>query len=124
MGLPRQGYENTPEHGAAIARTLAACVAHGKLACCNTYSLADFDEKVQQGFDCITLPLRCRSIRQLRHRPDRSPARAHRRKAELTNRQHDLSGGSCATGGASHPCESLQRTYPQITQITQIFTKT
>ena len=55
MGLPRQGYENTPEHGAAIARTLAACVAHGKLACCNTYSLADFDEKVQQGFDCITL---------------------------------------------------------------------
>lgn len=55
MGLPRTGYEEHEQHRAAIARTLAACQASGKLACCNTYSLADFAEKVQLGFDCITL---------------------------------------------------------------------
>lgn len=54
MGLPRVGYEHDPAHRAAIARTLAACRAHGKLACCNTYSLGDVEEKVRLGFDCIT----------------------------------------------------------------------
>ena len=33
---------------------MAACQAHGKLACCNTYSLDDFAEKVRLGYDCIT----------------------------------------------------------------------
>ena len=41
MGLPRTDYEHHPDHRAAIARTLAACHAHGKLACCNTYSMDD-----------------------------------------------------------------------------------
>lgn len=55
MGLPRKEYEHEPAHCAAIARTLAACRMHGKLACTNTYSLADAQEKMAQGFDCITL---------------------------------------------------------------------
>ncbi len=54
MGLPRKGYEDLPEHRAAMARTLAACRANQKLACCNTYSMSDADEKIAQGFDCIT----------------------------------------------------------------------
>ncbi len=55
MGLPRTDYEHHPDHRAAIARTLAACGAHDKLACCNTYSMDDAREKISQGFDCITL---------------------------------------------------------------------
>lgn len=55
MGLPRTDYETHPDHRAAIARTLAACHAHNKLACSNTYSLADAQAKISQGFDCITL---------------------------------------------------------------------
>lgn len=54
MGLPRVGYENDRGHRAAIARTLAACHTHGKLACCNTYSLDDFAAKRAAGFDCLT----------------------------------------------------------------------
>jgi len=54
MGLARKDYEQHPAHRAAMTRTLAACRAHGKLACCNTYSLADVQEKVSQGFDCLT----------------------------------------------------------------------
>src|SRR5262249_2520213 len=55
MGLPRDDYEQHPDHRAAIARTLAACQQHDKLACVNTYSLADADDKIAQGFDVITL---------------------------------------------------------------------
>lgn len=54
MGLPRTDYEQHPDHRAAMARTLAACHAHGKLACSNTYSMSDVQEKISQGFDCIT----------------------------------------------------------------------
>ncbi len=54
MGLPRTDYENVPAHRAAMARTLAACQLHRKLACCNTYSMSDADEKLSQGFDCIS----------------------------------------------------------------------
>jgi 4-hydroxy-2-oxoheptanedioate aldolase len=54
MGLPRTDYEHHPDHRAAIARTLAACHAHDKLACSNTYSMADAQAKISQGFDCIT----------------------------------------------------------------------
>jgi 4-hydroxy-2-oxoheptanedioate aldolase len=54
MGLPRTDYERHPDHRAAIARTLAACRATGKLACCNTYSMNDAREKLSHGFDCIT----------------------------------------------------------------------
>jgi 4-hydroxy-2-oxoheptanedioate aldolase len=54
MGLPRTDYEHNADHRAAMARTLAACQAHGKLACCNTYSMGDARDKISQGFDCIT----------------------------------------------------------------------
>jgi 4-hydroxy-2-oxoheptanedioate aldolase len=54
MGLPRTDYERHPDHRAAMARTLAACQTHGKLACSNTYSMSDVQEKIAQGFDCIT----------------------------------------------------------------------
>jgi 4-hydroxy-2-oxoheptanedioate aldolase len=54
MGLSRFDYESHPDHRAAIARTLAACQAHGKLACTNTYSMSDAEEKMSLGFDCIT----------------------------------------------------------------------
>jgi 4-hydroxy-2-oxoheptanedioate aldolase len=54
MGLARSDYESHADHRAAIHRTLAACHAHGKLACSNTYSMADAQAKIAQGFDCIT----------------------------------------------------------------------
>ncbi len=54
MGLARTGFEQVPAHRAAITRTLAACRNSGKLACSNTYSLSDVEEKIAAGFDCIT----------------------------------------------------------------------
>ena len=54
MGLPRTAYEGDAGHRAAIARTVAACRSVGKMACCNTYSLADFREKAALGFQGIT----------------------------------------------------------------------
>ena len=54
MGLPRLDYEHHPDHMAAMARTLAACHTHGKLACCNTYSMSDAQAKIAEGFDAIT----------------------------------------------------------------------
>ena len=54
MGLGRSGYENHPLFRGAIARTLAAAHARGKLACANCYTMADAQEKIGQGFDCIT----------------------------------------------------------------------
>ncbi len=54
MGLPRLDYEHHPDHRAAMSRTLAACHTHGKLACCNTYSLDDAQAKIADGFDVIT----------------------------------------------------------------------
>ncbi len=54
MGLERIGYEQDAEHQAAIRRTLAACQAYGKLACCNTYSMSDAEAKISLGFGCIT----------------------------------------------------------------------
>jgi 4-hydroxy-2-oxoheptanedioate aldolase len=55
MGLPRTDFENNPQHMAAIQRTLEACQATGKMACCNTYSLSEAQAKAQQGYQCITL---------------------------------------------------------------------
>jgi 4-hydroxy-2-oxoheptanedioate aldolase len=54
MGLPRKHYDQRPEHRAAMARTLAACQKSKKLACVNTYSLSDAQEKIDQSYDCIT----------------------------------------------------------------------
>lgn len=54
MGLGRSGFEDHPQHRAAIARTLAACKQTGKLACSNTYTFAEFEEKLAAGFDALT----------------------------------------------------------------------
>jgi len=54
MGLPRTDYESSRQHRAAIQRTVDACRRLKKLACCNTYSLADAKAKTHQGFQCIT----------------------------------------------------------------------
>ena len=54
MGLPRTDYERVPEHMRAIERTLNACKALDKLACCNTYSLDDFQARLELGFDVLT----------------------------------------------------------------------
>ncbi len=55
MGLPRTDFETHSEHMAAIRRTVDACRKLGKLACCNTYSLAEAKDKVAQGYQVITL---------------------------------------------------------------------
>jgi 4-hydroxy-2-oxoheptanedioate aldolase len=54
MRLPRTGYREDPDHRQAIQRTLDACHTNGKMACCNAYSLKDFQEKVAQGFKGVT----------------------------------------------------------------------
>jgi 4-hydroxy-2-oxoheptanedioate aldolase len=55
MGLPRTDFEANPKHRAAIQRTVNACRKLKKLACCNSYSLADAAEKARQGYQCISL---------------------------------------------------------------------
>jgi 4-hydroxy-2-oxoheptanedioate aldolase len=55
MGLPRVGFEKIEEHRAAIERTVKSCVRLNKLACTNTYGLAEAADKTAQGFGCITL---------------------------------------------------------------------
>lgn len=54
MGLSRTEYRDDPDHRQAIQRTLDVCHTNGKMACCNAYSLEDFQEKVMQGFQGIT----------------------------------------------------------------------
>ncbi len=54
MGLPRIGYEDNRDHRAAISRTLKASHTHGKLACCNTYTMRDAEDRIAAGFDAIT----------------------------------------------------------------------
>jgi 4-hydroxy-2-oxoheptanedioate aldolase len=55
MGLPRADFESNHQHISAIQRTLEACQATGKIACCNTYSLPEAEARAQQGYQCITL---------------------------------------------------------------------
>lgn len=55
MGLPRTDFETNPKHRAAIQQTVEVTRRLGKLACCNTYSLAEAGEKARQGYGCITL---------------------------------------------------------------------
>jgi len=55
MGLPRTGFEHNPAHREAIARTVNACRAAGKLACSNSYALDEAAEKFAQGYECVTL---------------------------------------------------------------------
>lgn len=55
MGLPRIGFEKIPEHRRAIDRIVNACLQLRKLACTNTYGLAEAGDKAAQGYRCITL---------------------------------------------------------------------
>lgn len=55
MGLSRKSYESDPKHIAAVQRTLEACQAVGKIACCNTYSVSEAQEKAKQGYQYITM---------------------------------------------------------------------
>ncbi len=55
MGLARTNFESNPQHQAAIQRTLKACRAAGKLACCNTYSLAEAQARAREGYQCISM---------------------------------------------------------------------
>jgi 4-hydroxy-2-oxoheptanedioate aldolase len=55
MGLTRKGFESDPAHRAAIQRTVDVCRTLGKLACSNSYSLAEAREKAEQGYDFLTL---------------------------------------------------------------------
>lgn len=55
MGLKRTGFDSDPAHRAAIQRTVDVCRSLGKLACSNSYSLAEAREKAERGYDFITL---------------------------------------------------------------------
>lgn len=55
MGLGRTGFDADPAHRAAIQKTVDVCRRLGKLACSNSYSLAEAREKAEQGYDFITL---------------------------------------------------------------------
>jgi 4-hydroxy-2-oxoheptanedioate aldolase len=55
MGLSHVNFRNNPDHQAAIRGTVEICRALGKLACYNAYSVAEAQERVRQGFACITL---------------------------------------------------------------------
>jgi 4-hydroxy-2-oxoheptanedioate aldolase len=55
MGLSRDDYAQHPEHRGAMARIVAACQRSGKIAGCNTYSLADARARLADGFDFLTL---------------------------------------------------------------------
>lgn len=55
MGLPHVGFETDLPHRAAIKRTVDVCRALGKIAATNCYSLEDAEEKLDQGYQWITL---------------------------------------------------------------------
>jgi len=55
MGLSRVGFEDVASHRSAIQRIVDACRSLGKLACTNTYSLDEAQQKAAQGYDCVTL---------------------------------------------------------------------
>lgn len=55
MNLSRHDYELDDEHRRLVDRILQACRQENKLACCNTYTMADCMEKLDFGFHCLTL---------------------------------------------------------------------
>ena len=55
LGLRHDNFAGNPDVVAAIQKTLDVCLELGKIACCNTYSLAEASEKGLQGYGCITL---------------------------------------------------------------------
>lgn len=55
LGLPHDNFESSPDHIAAVERTVQACRRHKKIAAVNTYSLEDAQSKATQGFEWITL---------------------------------------------------------------------
>ena len=55
MGLSRFSYEQELSYRQAIQHTVTVCRNLGKLACCNSYSVADFRDKKALGFQFISL---------------------------------------------------------------------
>ena len=55
LGLTRQDVNTSAEVAAGIQKTLDVCRGLGKIACCNTYSVAEAREKAGQGYGCITM---------------------------------------------------------------------
>ena len=55
LGLTRQDVDTSAEVAAGIQKTLDVCRGLGKIACCNTYSVAEAREKAGQGYGCITM---------------------------------------------------------------------
>ena len=55
MGLTRQDVDTSAEVAAGVQKTLDVCRRLGKIACCNTYSVAEAREKAGQGYGCITM---------------------------------------------------------------------
>ena len=55
LGLTRQDVSTSAKVAAGIQKTLDVCRGLGKIACCNTYSVAEAREKASQGYSCITM---------------------------------------------------------------------
>ncbi len=55
LGLRHDNFAGNPDVVAAIQKTLDVCRELGKIACCNTYGLAEARQKGLQGYGCITL---------------------------------------------------------------------
>lgn len=54
MGMTRYGFATNPDHCEAIRRTLEATHGSGKIACCNSYSLADAEDRFAAEWNCVT----------------------------------------------------------------------
>ncbi|HMO83391.1 MAG TPA: aldolase/citrate lyase family protein [Lacipirellulaceae bacterium] len=88
MNLSRHDYEQHPLHASVVERVLLACHQYGKLACCNTYSAADFESKLGMGFDCLTQ----QSEVSLLMEASRARTGAYRSAVRRENHVRDLPG--------------------------------
>jgi 4-hydroxy-2-oxoheptanedioate aldolase len=55
LGLGHEDFEANPQHVGAIRRTLEACLRAQKIAAINAYSIADARERIDAGFQWITM---------------------------------------------------------------------
>jgi len=54
MGLQRRGFADDVRHREALQLTLESTLASGKIACCNSYSMADAENRFSQRWHCVT----------------------------------------------------------------------
>src|SRR5438552_6194985 len=54
MGLSQTNFRENREHQSRIRQTVETCRSLGKLACYNAFSVPEAQERVRQGFQCIT----------------------------------------------------------------------